>query len=46
LVEHNLGDVFQQLLGYGLEEYSYIVRQFGEIVLKRRFDHVFASKVQ
>jgi len=44
LAEYNLLDVFRQLHGYGLEEYSYIVTRKGEIVSKRRFDHVFASQ--
>lgn len=44
LADHNLADVFRQLHGYGLEEYSYLVRRKGEIVSRRRFDHVFASQ--
>jgi exonuclease III len=44
LAEYNLVDAFRQLHGYGLEEYSFIVRRKGEIVSKRRFDHVFASQ--
>jgi exonuclease III len=44
LAEHNLPDVFRQLHGYNNEESSYIVHRKGEIVSKRRFDHVFASQ--
>ncbi len=44
LAESNLPDVFRQLHGYNTEEYSFIVRRKGEIVSRRRFDHVFASQ--
>jgi exonuclease III len=44
LAESNLTDVFRQLHGYNTEEFSFIVRRKGEIVSRRRFDHVFASQ--
>ena len=44
LADYNLQDVFRQLHGYDCEGFSFVVHRKGEIVSKRRFDHVFASQ--
>ena len=44
LEEYNLVDAFRVLHGYQVEAYSFVVRRKGEIVSKRRFDHIFSSK--
>lgn len=43
LRSYDLGDVFRELNGYGVEEYSWYWRGRGRRI-GRRFDHVFASR--
>ena len=43
LSEYDLTDVFRSLHGYGVPEYSWNLNRRG-MQVKRRFDHVFASK--
>ncbi len=42
LAAHDLADVFRQLHGYGVSEFSWRLKRHGEFT-DRRFDHVFAS---
>ena len=44
LEKYNLPDIFRHLYGYELQDYSFFVRRKGEVVSRRRFDHVFASQ--
>jgi exonuclease III len=43
LEEFNLPDVFRLLHGYVKQDYSFEVFRNGQVISKRRFDHVFAS---
>lgn len=43
LAGHDLPDVFRLLHGYGVEGFSWVLTRKGRQV-KRRFDHVFASR--
>lgn len=42
LAAHDLADVFRQLHGYGVSEFSWRLKRHGTFT-DRRFDHVFAS---
>ena len=41
---HDLPDVFRLLHGYEIQEFSIAMNHKGKIT-RRRFDHVFASKI-
>lgn len=43
LAEYDLPDVYRLLNGCGVEDYSWIVKRKGQVVSRRRFDHIFAS---
>ena len=44
LVKYDLHDIFRQLNGYELQEFSWLFYLKGKIIANRRFDHIFASK--
>lgn len=44
LAEYDLADVFRRLNGYNVEGYSWFMKRKGEVTVKRRFDHIFASR--
>lgn len=44
LEKHNLVDAFRTLHGFQEEAYSFVVKRKGDIVSKRRFDHIFCSR--
>lgn len=43
LADYDLPDIYRLLNGYEAEDYSWIVKRKGEVVSRRRFDHIFAS---
>ena len=43
LPEIGIKDVFRELYSYNTQEYSWILKRKGEIISKRRYDHIFAS---
>ena len=43
LADHDLPDVYRTLHGYGVRDFSWVLRRRGRTV-RRRFDHVFASR--
>ena len=38
-----LKDVYRELYSYDTQDYSWILKRKGEIISKRRYDHIFAS---
>ena len=38
-----LKDVYRELYSYNTQDYSWILKRKGEIISKRRYDHIFAS---
>ena len=45
LAEYDLPDVYRSLNGYEVQQFSWFLKRKGQVVVKRRFDHIFASRV-
>ena len=43
LKEYDLSDVYRDLYGCEVKDFSWVLRRKGQIIARRRFDHVYAS---
>lgn len=43
LAEFDLPDVFRAVNGYEVQEFSWCLKRKGQVIARRRFDHIFAS---